>query len=177
MVQKRVNPAVKSTLGFVGFLATMMVSAWARAVPYDEFGERKAAVYSVPVSEVLEPYASYPNDQGIGFIIDGQKAILVYHLPKELTGLTTSEIILKGEVGAGDSFELRGTCGAVGVCKKLATDQKISCRIKYERLAFDLPARRKILRARYTNPLELAGRTQVARLFSKEPVGILTFDE
>jgi len=175
MVQKSLNTTVISTLGFAGFLATVMVGAWAWALPYDGL-DRRPAVYSVPVIATLEPYASYPIRE-IGFGIQGNQALIGYHLPKELTGLTTSEIILQGEVGPGDSFEVKGTGGAVGVCRKATPERKISCRIKYGELAFDPAARRKFLRAEYTNPLELAARVQVARFFASEPVGILDFAE
>jgi len=183
MVKKSLNYTSKSTLvvgclfrSFVAALfGTVMVGTWAWALPYDELDGR-SAMYEVPVSPTLKPFASYPI-HAIEFNIKGNQAFIGYHLPKELTGLTTSEIILKGEVGAGVSFEIKGTGGAAGVCLKATPEHKIFCRIKYDKLDFDLAARRKILRSEFTNPLELAARTQVARIFSNEPVGILSFNE
>lgn len=174
MVQKSLGTSAKSAFSIAGLLATVLAGTGAWALPYED-ADLRPAVYSVPVSAALEPYANYPIRE-IGFRVESGQVFIGYHLPAELTGLATSEIILKGEVGTGASYEVKGTGGAVGVCQR-SSERKISCRIEYGLLEFNAVTRRQLLQDEFKDPRELAARTEVAHAFASEPIGILSFEE
>jgi hypothetical protein len=130
-------------------------------------GARQAlpgAVYEVPVSAELAPYARYPV-RGVRFDVTAEAAELRYPIPEELVG-TEQRLQFRGAwsvaeqayVLSGPSGDARCTMGADGA---------VEC---VERLVVRIELDKVIERFGASHP-----RVEVTRRFSADPIGILHF--
>jgi hypothetical protein len=129
--------------------------------------------YSVPVPPELAPFSSYPVSR-VCYVESQGKTYVGYNLPAELTGSQTSAIILSGESTTAETFSLHGPDETAN-CQRDRAQAKVSCRVAYGHLSFDMAERAKILSEKFPDLKELDGRSKVSALFSTEPIGIIEF--
>jgi hypothetical protein len=122
-------------------------------------------VYSVPVSAELEKFASYEVKDTV---IDNEAAPsrLRFGLPLALTGVENKIELFRQTDGT-----WKGNNGD-SVCSR--TNNTLSCKTKFKDLVIDAKAVEAVNASLFAK--EFAGRMAVARAFSTEPVGILSYD-
>lgn len=134
------------------------------------FGALAQITYSVPVPHELEPYAVFPNMES-EYVQNGDHLTVRYPLPLELVGATRDVITLSGHMTNPRHFRLRGD-HADARCNDIGG--KLSCTVEYKDLVIDEIAVRDAIVQKFPDPFEQDMRLQVARIFSGEPIGIIT---
>lgn len=134
------------------------------------FGALAQITYSVPVPHELEPYAIFPNMES-EYIQNGDHLTVRYPLPVELVGATRDVITLSGSMANPRHFRLRGT-NADARCND--TGGKLQCTVEYKDLEVNDQAVHDAIVQKFPDPFEQSMRLQVARIFSGEPIGIIT---
>jgi hypothetical protein len=123
--------------------------------------------YYVPVSDpALEPYATIevtiPSSQ-----LRGYPNNVRFMLPSGLVGQDRwFDLAQQGDLS------WRGA-GVVGECTLLS--RSTSCEVRFDSISVDLQEVRRALIEQGFTGAELAGRLEVARLFSGEPIGVFFY--
>lgn len=134
---------------------------------------RVGAVYSVPtVSPELAAAAEYTtrSDQN-SYGSPDRTGIMRFSLPAQLTGLDTDfELARQGDgtwTGEGtDGSQVAGQCGR--------QDKKwFACQVAFTSLKFDTIARESLLESQFGRGFEFQQRTEVARVFEGQPIGVI----
>lgn len=125
--------------------------------------------YEVPVPSELTAFAQYELQGKITVNSNGLR-VIEYSLPDVLTGSGYSPIILTEKRIVGDEILFKGELGKAN-CKEV--DANFDCHVEYEDLLIDMAKVESAINQRFTDPLEISSRLEVAKIFSGEPVGIL----
>ncbi len=124
--------------------------------------------YRVPASRPdLAPYSSFELSS-FSRSVSNDQVVVKYRLPLELTGQSV-DVIFAGPPGDQDPHELYGENGTM-LCKDDA------CRVVFKGLGIDLKSVDRNLRGLSRSEEEFALRFEVARAFSNDPGGVLTYD-
>ena len=134
------------------------------------FGALAQITYSVPVPQELEPYAVFPNMES-EYIQNGDHLTIRYPLPVELVGADRNVITLSGRMTNPRHFRLRGE-SVDARCNDI--DGKLNCTVDYKDLEVNEQSVREAIIQKFPDPFEQGMRLQVARIFSGEPIGIIT---
>lgn len=131
-----------------------------------------SGTYQVPAPPNLAAAALYPVE-GIKWSVAGQSAVLDYDLPKELVG-STLRVTFAGSVDAAGSAQLTGEVGTADCTVSAA---EVVC---HEVMRGLLPLEPDVDAVERLAAKTYAGaeqdRVDVARLFSTDPIGIVTID-
>jgi len=150
----------------VGVTSGMMLSRGtdADAYPGDESGVM--GEYRVPVREELKPFATFSSHLTE---IDNPKdpKRFVFQLPPELVGTLLSVTMNRESDGkwAGPN--------ASADCKN--ENQAWVCQVQFKNLPIDSEAVRSFITNKFPDLREASARLEVAREFSTEPIGILSY--
>lgn len=131
------------------------------------------AVYRVPVSKELEPWATYPVDRFEMKQDDGTLHV-EYDFPPWLTGFDRV-IELEGPYSAGAaSIEVVAEGIGTGTCT--IEGGRLSCTESLPGLPVDRAEAQARMTAAGLSPEEIAGRLKVTDAFSVDPIGIFEAD-
>jgi hypothetical protein len=125
-------------------------------------------IYQVPVADHLAAYANYP----VKYKADDYQEIpseLTFQLPSPLVGEPTYIQISKvpNTVSEWQGAHASGSCSVEG--------RYFICRLAFKHLTFDNNKIDEAIRFNYASPEEISGRTEVAKVFSAEPIGVLVY--
>ncbi len=138
-------------------------------IPSTSFAARPIrGTYSVPVSDELKQFASYD----VKFKDADYQSLpsqINFPLPVDLVGEPINIFIAK-EPGFENVW--KGPL-AQGVCTN--ENRNFTCRIEFIGLKFDQEKIISAVNSKYPSASERAGRLSVARHFSGEPIGIITY--
>lgn len=134
-------------------------------------GRPVRGVYEVPVPENLKEFATYPvkykSDSYQANPINPDK--VTFHLPATLVGEETVITMtkLEDQEGLWSGPNANADCATVG--------RNFKCTVIFNDLKMD-PIKQEIaIRENFQTEAEIAGRMQVARHFSGEPIGIISY--
>jgi hypothetical protein len=133
-----------------------------------------AAQYEVPVAEELKSYSTFDlND--FDKKLDGDEVTIKYHLPELLVG-DQPRIKLTGKiVGSANSNSVIEMSGDHADAKCVGSYASMKCVIEYHDLILIEEEVINIIKSKSLPPEEEAGRIQVMKAFSTDPVGIITY--
>jgi hypothetical protein len=137
-----------------------------------EISGQFAGVYEVPTQPELARAAEFPVDR-VSWRVSAGSATLTYDLPKELLGKSL-DLSFTGPIDAAGTATLTGEAGSAE-CSTAA--RTIACREVLDGLSPlepDLEAVEQLAAKTYAGSAQ--DRIDVARLFSNDPIGIVTFD-
>ncbi len=133
-----------------------------------------AAQYEVPVPSEIKEYSIFSLDD-FDKKLDGDEITIKYHLPKMLVG-DTSRIKLTGKiVGSSNNSQEIEMKGEFGSAKCAGSYNSMKCVIEYHDLVVNEVEALKAIQAQSSSAEEEAGRIQVMKAFSTDPVGIITY--
>lgn len=125
-------------------------------------------IYKVPVQGHLKPYASFPVKFRAENYQDNPTEIN-FPLPQSLVGeLTFIKLTKVNET----SKEWTGP-NASGLCDQ--NGRYFICQLAFKNLNFNSQKIEEAIRFEYDSPDEVAGRLEVAKTFSTEPIGIIIY--
>lgn len=131
-----------------------------------------AATYSVPVQDDLKPYASFNLKKFNLKNYEGETTVK-YKLPLELTGIE-QKVEFAGVINSKAQQNILTGKNGTMVCEK-NSEAKVSCQVEYKNLEIDeKEAISNIVQSSHSRS-EMAGKIQVMRAFSSDPVGIITY--
>jgi len=141
-------------------------------IPKIAMAATSTVTYSVPVADALKPYAQFTVPAHMTKTATGLS--VSYLMPEELVGPTPVNITLNSTdyTPGASSFTLSGPQGQA-TCQKV--NDSVACNIQFSALNIDSNAVEANLRQKVTNPEELDNRLLVGRIFSADPVGVLTY--
>lgn len=156
-------------------IATVLTAAFLGCFVFgvESASARVGAIYSVPtVSPDLAAAAEYTtrSDQN-SYGSPDRTGIMRFSLPEQLTGVDTDFELtrqLDGSwAGEGtDGSKVEGQCGR--------QDKKwFACQVSFTALKFDAPAREALLESQFGRGFEFQQRTEVARVFEGQPIGVI----
>ena len=151
---------------FVLFVCTLIQNAFASNG--DLSGRPVRGIYSVPVSEELRNFASYP----VRYKADSYKSNpdeMSFPLPAALVG---EELTVTMSRIAGSQNEFVGT-NVNGDCQTV--DSNLICNVKFANLNIDPLKVEAAIRSQFKTDLEINGRLAVARSFGEFPGGVLSY--
>ncbi len=136
----------------------------------NSFALQAAVTYTVPVPAELEAFATFPNLPA-RYVQEGTQITVSYRLPEELVGNQTTVIALRGEMKNPREFRLKGEHGDAR-CQ--SAHQRLNCIVEYKDLPIDERALGLFIEQKFPERVEQLARLEVARLFSGEPIGVIT---
>ena len=153
----------------------MLLGALAAAcfLQAEQASARIGAIYSGPmVSAELAAAAEYTtrSDQN-AYGSPDRTGIMRFSLPAQLTGLDTDfELKRQGNgswAGEGtDGSKVEGQCGR-------QHKKWFACQVAFTELKFDALARESLLESQFGRGFEFQQRTEVARVFEGQPIGVI----
>ncbi|HEY3496786.1 MAG TPA: hypothetical protein VGK73_18940 [Polyangiaceae bacterium] len=131
-----------------------------------------SAIYRVPVTAELEPWARYPVDE-VEFERDGGRVTISYPFPEWLSG-DSEDIDLEGDYEEGAaSFDVTAEQGS-GTCTRTGT--RYECTEHLPGLEVDPERARESMEDAGLDREEIARRLLVTGVFETDPIGILEFE-
>lgn len=125
--------------------------------------------YEVPVASELKEFATFEINDFVR-TVKGDEVTIGYTLPRVLTG-SLVYIELKGKVTSQDSESIMVGDKGLANCDR----EYRKCTIEYFNLSFDQEKAKELIEGISQSPFETAARLEVMRVFSTDPVGIVTY--
>ena len=149
--------------------STAPASDPAPAPPVCSDGPGFSGTYTVPVSDALAPYASFPVS-GIDFCTAEGNVELAYALPESLLGKST-RVSFRGTYDThARAYPLSGSDGTA-TCSFASNTW--TCQERLAGLKIDMAGLQKQFAA--LSAAEQTARLSVASVFGQDPIGVLTF--
>ena len=134
--------------------------------------ESSRARYSVPVkNERLKKFADFQIEK-VEETKEGNQTEIRYILPLELTGVPNEVTFRTLEAEESALTTLSGPNGSM-MCSEGLTKL---CTVQFKNLKIDEAARLDILQSKSSSARELRGRLSVAKSFSGDPGGVLSYE-
>ena len=156
---------MKLAAALIASLLSLGGTALAEPVAVSD-GDRVTVDYEVPVvNEALREYARFEiRDYRVRYHND--RLEVTYKLPTHLTG-SDSRVFFAGPRGESNPTVLVGD-GRMEC-------ESTQCRVKYEGIDIDVPARNEFLRTVSRSANELSARVEVGDGFFRDPGGVILF--
>lgn len=135
-----------------------------------------AASYQVPAPVELLKFAQWDIADRAEAVVEGTTLKVHYQLPSDLVGEGNGKFAFTGKVSGRTPFVNVEGDGVFGSCM-FSKDKPLTCMLKYPGMEIDVAARDLALELNHRgDALGFANFSQVSRLFSADPAGLLSVE-